>query len=127
MWRVLKAADAEIAEPAFRHYVEQAMRLAQAELSCAHLEAQNEHFLRLIADSEAQVERVREDLQLGDPQDQDVARKQQEVKKDVAICWRRARRHRRRSSRNCSGSCTSSMRPMAMPCRIFRSDAEEIV
>jgi Protein of unknown function (DUF2968) len=84
VWRVLKAGDIGTAEPAFRHFVEQAMRLADAEMRRAHLEAQNEQFSRLIAESEAQIERVRVDLQRGGEQDQEVALKQQEVRKELA-------------------------------------------
>ncbi|SAK52936.1 DUF2968 domain-containing protein [Caballeronia ptereochthonis] len=84
VWRVLKAGDIDAAEPAFRHFVEQAMRLADAEMRRVHLEAQNEQFARLIADSEAQIERVRVDLQRGSAQDQEVALKQQEVRKELA-------------------------------------------
>lgn len=84
IWRVLKAGDISAAEPAFRHYVEQAMRLADAEMRRAHLEAQNEQFSRLIAESEAQIERVRVDLGRGSDQDQEVALKQQEVRKALA-------------------------------------------
>ncbi|VXB84978.1 conserved hypothetical protein [Burkholderia sp. 8Y] len=84
VWRVLKAGDIDAAEPAFRHFVEQAGRLAEAELRRAHLQAQNEQFARLIAESEAQVERSRVDLQRGSMQDQEVALRQQEVRKDLA-------------------------------------------
>lgn len=84
VWRVLKAGGIDAAEPAFRHFVEQAMRLAEAEMRRAHLEAQNEQFSRLVAESEAQIERVRVDLQRGSTQDQEVALKQQEVRKELA-------------------------------------------
>ncbi|WP_244813757.1 DUF2968 domain-containing protein [Caballeronia sp. Lep1P3] len=84
VWRVLKAGDVDAAEPAFRHFVEQAMRLAEAEMRRAHLEAQNDQFARLIAESEAHVERARVDLQRGGAQDQEVALRQQEVRKELA-------------------------------------------
>ncbi|GAB5100265.1 hypothetical protein YK56LOC_59820 [Caballeronia sp. HLA56] len=84
MWRVLKAEDADAAEAAFRHFVEQAMRLAEAEMRRAYLEAQNEQYTRLIAESEAQVERVRVDLQRGNSQDQQVAARQQEIRRELA-------------------------------------------
>jgi hypothetical protein len=84
VWRVLKAGDIDAAEPAFRHFVEQAMRLADAEMRRAHLEAQNEQLARLIEESEAQVERVRADMQRGGTHDQEVAMKQQEVRKELA-------------------------------------------
>jgi hypothetical protein len=84
VWRVLKAGDIEAAEPAFHHFVEQAMRLAEVEMRRVYVEAQNEQFQRLIADSEAQIERMRVDLQRGSSQDQEVAIKQQEVRKQLA-------------------------------------------
>jgi hypothetical protein len=84
VWRVLKAGDIDAAEPAFRHFVEQAMRLADADMRRAHLEAHNEQFTRLIEESEAQIDRVRTDLQQGSTHDQQVALKQQEVRKELA-------------------------------------------
>jgi hypothetical protein len=84
VWRVLKAGDIDSAEPAFRHFVEQAMRLADAEMRRAHLEAQNEQLARLIEESEAYVERGRADVQRGSVQDREVALKQQEVRKELA-------------------------------------------
>lgn len=84
VWRVLKAGEINAAEPAFRHFVEQAMRLADNDMRRAHLEAQNDQLARLIEESEAQVERVRTDLQQGSQHDQEVALKQQEVRKELA-------------------------------------------
>jgi hypothetical protein len=84
VWRVLKANDIDAAEPAFHHFVDQAMRLAEADIRRVYLEAQNQQFTRLIAESEAQIERVRIDLQRGVSQDQEVALKQQEVRKQLA-------------------------------------------
>ena len=84
VWRVLRAGDIDAAEPAFRHFVDHAMRLADADMRRAHLEAQNEQFARLIAESEAQVERVRVELQRSGAQDQEVALKQQEVRRELA-------------------------------------------
>ncbi|MDR5738692.1 MULTISPECIES: DUF2968 domain-containing protein [unclassified Caballeronia] len=84
VWRVLKAGDIGAAEPAFRHFVEQAIRLAEADMRRVHLQAQNDQFARLIAESEAQVERVRVDLQRGSSQDQEVALRQQEARKELA-------------------------------------------
>ncbi|WP_241814096.1 DUF2968 domain-containing protein [Caballeronia zhejiangensis] len=84
VWRVLKAGDLGAAESAFRHFVEQAMRLADAEMRRAHLEAQNEQIERLTAESDAQIERVRVDLQRGGRHDQQVALKQQEIRKELA-------------------------------------------
>ncbi|KIG10296.1 DUF2968 domain-containing protein [Caballeronia concitans] len=84
VWRVLKAGDVSAADPAFRHFVEQAIRLAEADMRRLHLEAQNEQFTRLIAESEAQVERARVDLQRGSAQDHEVAIRQQETRKELA-------------------------------------------
>jgi hypothetical protein len=84
VWRVLKAGDIDAAEPAFRHFVEQAMRLADAEMHRVYVEAQTEHSSRFIADSEAQIERARIELQRGSTLDQRVALKQQEVRKELA-------------------------------------------
>ncbi len=91
VWRVLKAGDVDAAELTFRHFVEQAMGLAEAEMDRAHLEAQNDQLTRLIAESEAQVERMRIDLQRGSAQDQEVALKQQEVRKELAQLWKGGR------------------------------------
>ncbi|SAK59499.1 signal peptide protein [Caballeronia temeraria] len=84
VWRVLKSGDLGAAESAFRHFVEHTMRLADAEMRRAHLEAQNEQFSRLIAESEAQIERVRVDVQSGSQHDQEVALRQQEIRKELA-------------------------------------------
>jgi hypothetical protein len=84
VWRVLKATDMDAAEPAFHHFVEQAMRLAEADTRRIYLESQNEQLARMIAESDAQVERVRVDLQRGTSQDQEVALKQQETRKQLA-------------------------------------------
>lgn len=82
VWRVLKADDIDCAEPAFRHFVEQATRLAEAELRRAHLEAQNEQLARLIAESEAQVEHTRVDVQRGAGSASRL--RQQELRKELA-------------------------------------------
>jgi myosin heavy subunit len=84
VWRVLKADDIDSAEPAFRHFIEQATRLAEAEMRRAHLEAQNEQLARLNAESEKQVERTRIDIQRGASMDQQVAMRQQQLRKELA-------------------------------------------
>jgi hypothetical protein len=84
VWRVLKAHDLDAAEPAFRHFVEQAMRLADAEMRRAYIEAQTEQSSRLIAESESQIERARIELQRGSAQDQKVALQQREIRKELA-------------------------------------------
>ncbi|BAN22819.1 putative uncharacterized protein [Caballeronia insecticola] len=84
VWRVLKASEIDTAEPAFRHFVEQAMRLAEAEMRRAFVEAQHEQIARQIAESEAEIERARVDRQRGTAQNQQVALKQQEVGKALA-------------------------------------------
>jgi hypothetical protein len=112
VWRALKADDVESAEPAFRHFVDQATRLAEAEMRRAHLEAQNERLSRMIAESEAQVERTRVDVQRGASQDQQVATRQQELRKELAQLEARRvaahvqlnRLHRQLHQLNASGS-----------------------
>lgn len=84
VWRVLRASDIDTAEPAFRHFVDHAMRLAEAEMRRAHLAAQNEQLARLIADAEAQVDRARVDIERGAVRDKDVSAKQQELRRELA-------------------------------------------
>jgi hypothetical protein len=84
VWRVLKANDIDAAELAFRHFVEQAMRLAEAEMRRAYLTAQNDQFSREVAEAEATLERARVDLQRGSAFDQEVALRQQEIRKELA-------------------------------------------
>jgi hypothetical protein len=84
VWRVLKANDIDAAELAFRHFVEQAMRLAEAEMRRAYLTAQNDQFSRQVAEAEATLERARIDLQRGSTFDQEVALRQQEIRKELA-------------------------------------------
>ncbi|ABE33778.1 hypothetical protein DR64_4538 [Paraburkholderia xenovorans LB400] len=84
LWRALKAADLEAAEAAFHHFEEQATRLSDGETRRAQLEAQNEQLARMIARSEAQAERLRSELQRRGTQEQTVASRQHQVRKDVS-------------------------------------------
>lgn len=69
---------------AFRHFDEQAIRLADVELRHAQLEAQNEHVEAMVAASEAQAEQLRNDLERHAEQTQLVNNRQQEIRKEVA-------------------------------------------
>jgi hypothetical protein len=84
LWRALKAVELETAEAVFHHFEEQAARLADGETRRAQLEAQNEQLARMIAQSEAQAERLRNDLQRGSAQEQTVSNRQHQVRKEVA-------------------------------------------
>jgi hypothetical protein len=84
LWRALKAADLDAAEAAFHHFEEQATRLSEGETRRAQLAAQNEQLARMIAQSEAQAERLRCDLQRNAAQEQVVTGRQHQVRKEVA-------------------------------------------
>ncbi|KVD09055.1 hypothetical protein WI80_14285 [Burkholderia ubonensis] len=84
LWRALHAAEFESAELAFRHFEEQVVRLADAELRRAHLEAQNQQLVAEIEASEALAERLRNDLDAHAAQTQLVTSRQQQVRKEVA-------------------------------------------
>ena len=84
LWRALKAADLDAAEAAFHHFEEQATRLCEGETRRAQLAAQNEQLARMIAESEAQAERLRGDLQRNAVQEQTVAGRMHQVRKEVA-------------------------------------------
>ncbi|WP_144113337.1 DUF2968 domain-containing protein [Paraburkholderia sp. BCC1886] len=84
LWRALKTADLEAAESAFRHFEDQATRLSDGETRRAQLEAQNEQLARLIARSEEQAERMRRDLHRHGSQEQAVAGRQHQIRKEVS-------------------------------------------
>ncbi|QVN21302.1 DUF2968 domain-containing protein [Burkholderia pyrrocinia] len=84
LWRALHADDFESAEAAFRSFEEQAVRLADAELRRAYLEAQNRQFAAAIEASEALAERLRNDLESHAAQTQLVTTRQQHLRKEVA-------------------------------------------
>ena len=84
LWRALKAPDLDAAEGAFHHFEDQATRLSDGETRRAQLEAQNEQLARMIASSEAQAERLRNDLQRRGAQEQTVSSRQHQVRKEVA-------------------------------------------
>ncbi|KVD40533.1 hypothetical protein WI84_07915 [Burkholderia ubonensis] len=83
-WRALHATELDSAEAAFRHFEEQAVRLADVELRRAQLDAQNRHVSKLIEASEAQAERLRNDLEHHTAQTQLVTSRQQQMRKEVA-------------------------------------------
>ncbi|WP_345815014.1 DUF2968 domain-containing protein [Paraburkholderia sp. PREW-6R] len=84
LWRALRAHDLEAAEAAFRHFEEQATRLSEGEARRAQLEAQNEQLARMIARSEAQAERLRNELQRRGAYEQAVTNRQHHVRKEVS-------------------------------------------
>jgi hypothetical protein len=84
LWRALRAADLDAAEAAFHHFEEQATRLSEGETRRAQLAAQNDQLARMIAQSEAQAERLRCDLQRNAAQEQAVTGRQHQVRKEVS-------------------------------------------
>ncbi|WP_346778379.1 DUF2968 domain-containing protein [Paraburkholderia sp. Tr-20389] len=84
MWRVLTTSDMNTAKQLFHHMQEQATRLADGETRRLQLEAQNEQLKRLIAESEAHAERLRQGLQRTTEQDQAVTGRQHQLRKDLA-------------------------------------------
>jgi hypothetical protein len=84
LWRALHATELDPAEAAFRHFEDQAIRLADVELKHAQLQAQNEHVEAMVATSEAQAEQLRNDLERHAEQTQFVNSRQQEVRREVA-------------------------------------------
>ncbi|WP_321800215.1 DUF2968 domain-containing protein [Burkholderia sp. BCC1988] len=84
LWRALHANEFDSAEAAFRHFEEQAIRFSDIELRRAQLEAQNLHVATLIEASEAQAERLRNDLEQHAAQSQLVSSRQQHVRREVA-------------------------------------------
>lgn len=84
LWQVLKSAELDSAESAFRYFEEQAVRLAEGEVRAAHLEAQNEQLTRQIAQAQAQSERLRIDLDNHAAQTQQVAQRQQQTRREIS-------------------------------------------
>ncbi|MBN3765758.1 DUF2968 domain-containing protein [Burkholderia sp. Ac-20365] len=84
LWRVLCTSDMNTAKQLFHHMQEQATRLSDGETRRLQLEAQNEQLKRLIAESEAHAERLREGLQRTTEQDQAVTSRQHQLRKDLA-------------------------------------------
>jgi hypothetical protein len=84
LWRALHATELDTAEAAFRHFEEQAMRLADVELRHLQLQAQNEHIEAMAAASEAQAQQLRHDLERHAEQTQFVNNQQQQARKEVA-------------------------------------------
>ncbi|MGV2293392.1 DUF2968 domain-containing protein [Trinickia sp. YCB016] len=84
LWRALKAVDLDSAQAAFHHFEEQIVRLSEGEMRRAQVEAQNEQLARMIAQSEVQAERLRNDLQRNATHEQLAASRQHQVRKEVA-------------------------------------------
>lgn len=84
LWRTLSAPELELAEAAFHHLLEQAVRLCESEIRRVQLEAHNDRLSRLIAQSEAQAERLRNDLDRDATHTQMVAEQQHQARRDLA-------------------------------------------
>ncbi|VWD63942.1 lipoprotein [Burkholderia lata] len=82
-WRVLRTAEFEAANAAFRHFEEQALRLAEIEVRRAQLEAQTQQLSERLAASEVQAERLRQDLEAHAAATLLVTSRQQQLRKDV--------------------------------------------
>lgn len=83
LWRVLTSTELDSAEAAFRQFEEQAMRLSEIEIRRAVLEAHNERLSRMIAQSEAQAERLRNDLERNDTHSQLVTNRQHQLRREI--------------------------------------------
>jgi hypothetical protein len=83
-WRALKASDLDAAQGIFHQFEMQAIRLADGQTRRVQLEAQNEQLTKMIAQSEAQAEQLRKALQRSTSQEQAVASRQHQVRREVA-------------------------------------------
>lgn len=84
LWQALKATELDAAEESFRHFEEQVIRLADAELRLTQLVAQNRRMTSMVEATEAQAERMRADLEHHAAQTQLVNARQQQLRKEVA-------------------------------------------
>ncbi|MEX3817162.1 DUF2968 domain-containing protein [Paraburkholderia sp. BR14262] len=84
LWRAFVAPDLESAEAAFRYVQEQIVRMTDGEVRRARLKAQNERLSKMIAETEAQAERLRSDIERDATQTQLVNARQHEVRKELA-------------------------------------------
>jgi hypothetical protein len=82
--RALSASDMGSAESAFLSFEAQVSRLSSRVARRVQLEAENRRLVRLIAQSQAQVERAHENLREGSAQAQAIATRQHQLRKDVA-------------------------------------------
>ncbi|WP_239482883.1 DUF2968 domain-containing protein [Paraburkholderia sp. C35] len=85
LWRVLSTSDLNTAKQLFHHMQEQATRLSDGETRRLQLEAQNEQLKRMIDESEAQAERLRQGMQRTAEQNQSMASRQHQLRKDLAL------------------------------------------
>ncbi|KVF40989.1 DUF2968 domain-containing protein [Burkholderia vietnamiensis] len=83
-WRALRAAEFDAADAAFRHFEEQALRLAEVEVCRAQLNAQTEKLSRLLAMSQEHAERLQQDLDSHAQATIRVTTRQQQLRKEVA-------------------------------------------
>ncbi|WP_246288032.1 DUF2968 domain-containing protein [Paraburkholderia sediminicola] len=83
LWRVLTSTELDSAEAAFRQFEEQVMRLSEIEIRRAVLEAHNERLSRMTAQSEAQAERLRSDLERNNTLSQLVTNRQHQLRREI--------------------------------------------
>jgi len=84
LWRAVMSPDLESAEASFRHMQEQIVRMSDGEVRRAQLKAQNERLAKTIEQSEAHVQRLRNDIDRDASQTQLVSTRQHEVRKELA-------------------------------------------
>jgi ABC-type uncharacterized transport system fused permease/ATPase subunit len=82
--RALKTIDLACAESAFHAFEHQVKRLAARVGRRVQLEAENRRLARLVAQSEAEFERLRENLREESEQARSITARQCQVRKDVA-------------------------------------------
>lgn len=84
LWRVLKISELDSAEIAFGHFTQQATQLSEEEMHRTMLEAKNDELVRLIAQAQEQVERLRTDLDSHAAQAQLVSQREQHTRHEIA-------------------------------------------
>jgi hypothetical protein len=82
--RSLKTIDLASAESVFHIFEQQVKRLAARVTRRVHLEAESRRLARLVAQSEAEFERLRENLREESEQARSITARQRQVRKDVA-------------------------------------------
>ncbi|KAA1012033.1 DUF2968 domain-containing protein [Paraburkholderia panacisoli] len=81
--RALKTIDLASAESVFLGFEQQVKRLAASVARCVQLEAENRRLARLVAQSEAEFERLRENLREESAQARSITARERQVRKDV--------------------------------------------
>jgi septation ring formation regulator EzrA len=81
--RALKTVDLASAESVFHIFEQQVRRLATRVARRVHLEAENRHLARLIAQSEAEFEHLRANLREESEQARSITARQRQIHKDV--------------------------------------------